>query len=64
MRSGWREAVMTISDIDENVKKCTARSFADDMRVNKNIGNNRDKELMQEDLETIYEWSRENMMII
>jgi len=54
--------VIMISDIDVNVKKCKVRSFADDTRVNKKIGNNRDKELMQEDLETIYEWSNKNKM--
>ena len=36
-----------ISDIDENVKECIVRSFADDTRVNKKIRNENDKELMQ-----------------
>merc|ERR1711888_205015 len=51
-----------ISDIDENVKNCIVRSFADDTRVNKKIGNNLDKEAMQKDLEAIYDWAEENKM--
>ena len=54
--------VIMISDIDENVKKCIVRSFADDTRINKKISNDEDKELMQKDLETIYKWARENKM--
>jgi len=51
-----------ISDIDENVKNCLVRSFADDTRVNKKIGNNLDKEAMQKDLEAIYDWAEKNKM--
>ena len=54
--------VIMISDIDEDVKKCIVRSFADDTRVNKKISNENDKELMQKDLETIYKWARKNKM--
>ena len=54
--------VIMISDIDENVKKCLIRSFADDTRVNKKIEGERDKELMQMDLEAIYKWAEENKM--
>ena len=43
-----------ISDIDEDVKMCIIRSFADDTRVNKKIKTNEDKELMQKDLDAIY----------
>ena len=46
--------VIMISDIDEKVKNCILRSFADDTRVNKKVICNEDKELMQEDLEIIY----------
>ena len=35
--------VIMISDIDENVKECIVRSFADDTCVNKKITSNRDK---------------------
>merc|ERR1711895_415937 len=54
--------VIMISDIDENVKNCLVRSFADDTRVNKKIGNNFDKEAMQKDLEAIYDWAEKNKM--
>merc|ERR1711894_787437 len=54
--------VIMISDIDENVKNCLVRSFADDTRVNKKIGNNLDKEAMQKDLEAIYDWAEKNKM--
>ena len=54
--------VIMISDIDENVKECIVRSFADDTRVNKKISNENDKELMQKDLGAIYEWARKNKM--
>ena len=54
--------VIMISDINENVKKCIVRSFADDTRVNKKIRIENDKELMQKDLEAIYEWARKNKM--
>ena len=45
--------IIMISDIDEDVKKCIVRSFADDTRVNKKISNENDKELMQKDLGSI-----------
>ena len=54
--------VIMISDIDENVKSCLVRSFADDTRVNKKIEGDLDKELMQKDLEAIYEWAEKNKM--
>ena len=54
--------VIMISDIDENVKMCILRSFADDTRVNKKIKSNEDKKLMQEDLESIYKWAKNNKM--
>ena len=54
--------VIMISDIDENVKNCIVRSFADDTRVSKKIRCNEDKKLMQEDLESIYKWAKENKM--
>merc|ERR1712030_51100 len=54
--------VIMISDIDENVKNCLVRSFADDTRVNKKIGNNFDKESIQKDLEAIYDWAEKNKM--
>merc|ERR1711894_30188 len=49
--------VIMISDIDEGVKNCLVRSFADDPRVNKEIEKDLDKEAMQKDLEAIYDWA-------
>ncbi|CAL4216515.1 unnamed protein product, partial [Meganyctiphanes norvegica] len=54
--------VIMISDIDENVKACIVRSFADDTRVSKKISSEEDKETMQEDLDYIYKWASENLM--
>ena len=54
--------VIMISDIDEHTKSCIVRSFADDTRVNKKISSNEDKIMMQEDLESIYKWARDNLM--
>ena len=54
--------VIMISDIDENIKECILRSFADDTRVSKKIICNEDKNLMQEDLKSIYKWANDNKM--
>ena len=43
-----------ISDIDEDVKMCIIRCFADGTRVNKKIKTNEDKKLMQKDLDAVY----------
>jgi len=50
-----------LSDIDENLKKYLIRNFADDIGVYKKIGE-RDKELMQRDLDAICEWAEKNKM--
>ena len=54
--------VIMISDIDENVKMCILRSFADDTRVSKKVKCNEDKQQMQEDLRSIYDWAKDNKM--
>ena len=54
--------VIMISDIDEDVKMCILRCFADDTRVNKKIKTNEDKELMQKDLDAVYRWAEKNKM--
>jgi len=54
--------VVMISDIDEKVLNCVVRSFADDTRVNKMIKNEEDRVTLQNALDTIYEWARENKM--
>ena len=54
--------VIMISDIDNIVKKYILRSFTDDTRVSKKIICNEDKQLMQEDLKSIYNWAKNNKM--
>ena len=54
--------VIMIYDIDEKVKFSIVRSFADDTRVNQKISSEEDKKHMQEDLEIIYQWARDNLM--
>ena len=54
--------VIMILDIDENVKMCILRSFADDTRVSKKVICNEDKQQMQEDLRSIYSWAKANRM--
>merc|ERR1712121_52988 len=54
--------VIIISDIDEDVKMCIIRCFADDTRINKEIKTNDDKELMQKDLDAVYRWAEKNKM--
>ena len=55
--------IIMISDIDENLKASIVRLFADDTRVSAKIRTKEDKELLQEDLETIYKWADENLMV-
>merc|ERR1711888_52025 len=54
--------VIMISDIDEDVKRCIIRCFADDTRVNKKIKTNEDKDLIQKDLDAVYRWAEKNKM--
>ena len=54
--------IIMISDIDENVKACIVRCFADDTRVSKKIRDEEDKSKMQEDLDSIYKWAEDNIM--
>ena len=51
-----------ISDIDENIKKSIVRSFVDDTRVNRKISSPTDKNELQEHLNMMYKWARENKM--
>ena len=54
--------IIMISDIDENVKACIVRCFADDTKVSKKIKDDEDKSKMQEDLSSIYKWAEDNAM--
>ena len=55
--------VIMIADIDEKVKECIVRCFADDTRVSKRITEEADKQKLQEALNIIYKWAEENLMI-
>ena len=51
-----------INDIDENVVNSSVSVFADDTRITKVVKNEEDAEELQADLESLYEWARENNM--
>ncbi|CAL4210788.1 unnamed protein product, partial [Meganyctiphanes norvegica] len=55
--------IIMISDIDEDIKECIVRCFADDTRVSKKIQKEEDKQKLQEDLDKIYKWAEDNLMI-
>ena len=54
--------IIMISDIDEEIKRCIVRCFADDTRINIKVRTEEDKEAMQEDLNKIYIWAECNIM--
>ena len=54
--------IIMISDIHENIKECIVRCFADDTRVSKKI-EKEDKKKLQDDLNRIYKWAEDNLMI-
>ena len=55
--------IIMIADIDEEVKECVVRCFADDTRVSKKIKEEADKQKLQEALNIIYKWAEENLMV-
>jgi hypothetical protein len=54
--------LVLIGDIDSEKQHCFVSSFADDTRSAAGVSNKSDQENVQNDLETIYEWSRQNNM--
>ena len=54
--------IIMIADIDEKVRNSIVRSFADDTRISKKIKSDEDKDMLQKDLEIIYEWANDNLM--
>ena len=54
--------VIMINDIDEEIKRCIVRCFADDTRINLKVKTEDDKKEMQEDLNKIYQWAERNIM--
>ena len=55
--------LILIGDIDENVLYSSVRSFADDTRIIKAVQDVNDASLLQDDLNSIYQWSRTNNMV-
>ena len=54
--------IIMISDIDQDIKECIVRCFADDTRVSKKIEKEEDKNKLQDDLNKIYRWAENNLM--
>ena len=54
--------LVLIKDIDDNVTSSKVSSFADDTRASKGANNIGDCNLLQEDLNTIYQWAENNNM--
>ena len=55
--------IIMIYDIDEEIKRCILRCFADDTRINMKVKTDEDKKAMQEDLNKIYNWAEKNIMM-
>merc|ERR1711874_721267 len=51
-----------LGDIDKSVASTFVSSFADDTRVGHRIKTTEDVQALQEDLNTIYQWSSKNNM--
>ena len=54
--------LIMINDIDQNIIEINISIFADDTRISKPINNEEDVEALQEDLEKLYSWAKENNM--
>ena len=55
--------IIMIADIDEEIKECIVRCFADYTRVSRKIKEEADKMKLQEALNIIYKWAEENLMV-
>ena len=51
-----------VGDIDDDLKHAEASSFADDTRVVMQVGNQSEADHLQGDLNTLYQWTRDNNM--
>ena len=56
--------LIMINDIDENVQNVFLSSFADDTRIGMAIRNSDDAKLLQEALDNVYSWARDNNMML
>ena len=55
--------LILIGDIDKEVYNCFLSSFADDTRVGQGITSPEDCQLLQDDLNHVYNWANENNML-
>ena len=54
--------LIMINDIDDNVINSSVKVFADDTRITKAVKTEEEAALLQEDLETLYTWAKNNNM--
>ena len=54
--------LLLMGDIDEEVESSKHSSFADDKNLSRSL-NNADVDLLQEDLNEVYNWTKINNMI-
>ena len=54
--------LIMLANIDKDVVHAFLSSFADDTRVGKSVQNEQDVQLLQQDLNKIYEWANQNNM--
>ena len=55
--------LILLADIDQDINSSAVSSFADDTRFLKKIEKFLDTQLLQQDLNTVYEWSKRNNMV-
>jgi hypothetical protein len=56
--------IIYINDLHKVVKNCISGSFADDTKIQRKIDISEDAEIVQEDLDSIIEWSKKNNMVL
>ena len=54
--------IIFINDIYDRSKHSKISSYADDTKMSKKVRSEADKQLLQQDLDNIYDWTNENMM--
>ena len=54
--------LILLGDIDKDILQCFVKSFADDTRATKSIKDANDVNILQQELEKIYQWTKENNM--
>ena len=55
--------IIFINDINDNVDKSCVSCYADDSKVSLRISDEADRDLLQNDIETIFRWSEQNLLI-